>query len=64
MSLWTDNIIETIENYGPDLLRQIDESLQAVTSGATGLVLQVPLVLAVANMDRYEDEFERVFGTF
>lgn len=45
MSLWTDNIIETIENYGPNLLRQIEERLQAVASGAAGIVIDVPLVL-------------------
>ena len=61
MSLWTNNMIEGIENYGPSFLRQIDEALLN-HSGEEPTVIEARLVLEVSNMDRYNEELYRVFG--
>lgn len=61
MSLWTDNMIEGIENFGPSFLRQIDEALLN-HSGEEPTTIEATLILEVSNMDRYNEELYRVLG--
>ena len=60
MTLWTDSIIKNIENYGPDLLRQIDEAL-ATPAGEDAPTIHATLVISISNMEHYQEEFNRVF---
>jgi hypothetical protein len=61
MSFWTDDMIEKIENFGPNLLRQIEQVLASPPTEEIQTI-EASLVLAVSNMDRYNEEFRRVFG--
>jgi hypothetical protein len=61
MSLWTESMIEKVENLGPDFLRQIEEGL--ANPPTEGVHIKVSLVLEVSNMDHYNEELRRVFGS-
>jgi hypothetical protein len=54
-------MIEKIENFGPNLLRQIEQVLASPPTEEIQTI-EASLVLAVSNMDRYNEEFRRVFG--
>lgn len=59
--MWTESMIEKVENFGPDFLRQIQEGLaNPPTEG--GLTIEASLVLEVSNMDRYNEELHLLFG--
>jgi hypothetical protein len=61
MSYWTDDVIEKLETFGPDILRQIQEAI--ASPPADGVIrIEVSLVLKMSNIDRYNQELRRVFA--
>lgn len=58
MAFFTDDIIEKVEEYGPALLKQIEEALAAPNDG-THRVLESTLTLDFRNLDRFEAALEK-----
>jgi hypothetical protein len=52
LSLFTDNMIERTEAFGPDLLRRIDEALSA-PKGSGPRELEATLTIDISNLDGF-----------
>lgn len=59
LSLFPENIIRSIEEYGPNFLRQLEEALSA-PRGNTQQVLDAQLVIDASNVEEFERELNRV----
>lgn len=58
LSLFTDSLIQNIENFGPDLLRSLEEELLAGSDG-TARVLEFTLKIDLSNLDQFEKALDQ-----
>ena len=59
MAQFSDSMIENIENFGPNLLRQVKEALAALEEGEKPRVIEATLVIELSNIGRFSEEMAR-----